>query len=298
MSAPNKSDSRAVDISVRIYACLLCMYPGAFRREFGAPMKQVFRDQCRDAWRRSRSLGLGLLWMRALVDLVRTIVTEHISSLREGGGLFGKFANTLRRDTPVRLAFLRVFIGATVAALVWSELLMLWSPRVYSSQVLVRASNPGKDAYFTRTQPKIMESYRLLTNVIVQLRLDEKLAQQANLPRFTMAETYGRLLRLITVKRTRLMDLYEISASSPDPAQAALIANAMAESYHQFEVEEEKRGKTSANVTVLNPARAEQKPTFPNYRAFFRWLTEGTLLAVLGGAAAAVLALRRRPALS
>src|SRR5271155_2043795 len=74
-----------------------------------------------------------------------------------------------------------------------STLLTIWLPKQYSSMVQIevnkddpevsvtgdgRSSAFSTDPYFLTTQFKIITSYRILTNVIAKLRLDEKLAQQ------------------------------------------------------------------------------------------------------------------------
>jgi hypothetical protein len=44
--------------SNQLYGWLLTAYPKRHREEYGPAMRQVFRDQCRDAWREGRGLGL------------------------------------------------------------------------------------------------------------------------------------------------------------------------------------------------------------------------------------------------
>ncbi len=43
--------------SVRLYRAALVVYPPAFRREYGTPMVQVFRDACREALRALPRMG-------------------------------------------------------------------------------------------------------------------------------------------------------------------------------------------------------------------------------------------------
>lgn len=45
-----RTESKAVELSCDLYLRLLNFYPRAHRQEYGAPMLQLFRDQCRDAW--------------------------------------------------------------------------------------------------------------------------------------------------------------------------------------------------------------------------------------------------------
>jgi uncharacterized protein involved in exopolysaccharide biosynthesis len=97
----------------------------------------------------------------------------------------------------------------------------------------------GTDPYFLTTQFKIIESYRILTNVIVNLRLDEKLARQNGSPqRWSIDATYDFLVRQLSVEQTRMTSLIEISVQNQSPELAASIANATADSYRQFRMEQ------------------------------------------------------------
>ena len=68
-------------VSDRIYRIILCLYPKAHRREFGGQMAQLFRDQCRDAWKIGRHAGLLKLWLRTLPDFGKTCLMEQISRI-------------------------------------------------------------------------------------------------------------------------------------------------------------------------------------------------------------------------
>ncbi len=59
------------------YAVVLHAYPPAFRREFGEPMSQAFRDVTRDACRRSGLAGLLRLWIVTLIDTSASVVTSY-----------------------------------------------------------------------------------------------------------------------------------------------------------------------------------------------------------------------------
>ena len=66
----------------RFYSLLLYAYPADFRREFGGSMRQVFRDQCRDAARRST------LWRfaaRAMADWFSTAARERAAAWWSAG---------------------------------------------------------------------------------------------------------------------------------------------------------------------------------------------------------------------
>ena len=130
-----------------------------------------------------------------------------------------------------------------------STLLTIWLPKQYSSmaQIEVQKDDPevsvvdmahqsgyGADPYFLATQFKIIESYRILTNVIVNLRLDEKLAQQNGEARWSMDDTFEYLKNRLSVDQTRMTSLIEISIRNQDADLAAKIANGVVESYRGF----------------------------------------------------------------
>src|SRR5690606_12071250 len=55
--------------SEALYRRLLGLYPSNHRREFGFWMEQVFRDLCRQAYRREGGRGLAKVWLRTFPDL-------------------------------------------------------------------------------------------------------------------------------------------------------------------------------------------------------------------------------------
>ena len=81
MSQP--ADPSAVARSRRLFERLLVVYPEAHRNAYGPAMAQLFRDQCRDAWRARRGWGLAALWLRVVPDLVKSSVGEHLANLKE-----------------------------------------------------------------------------------------------------------------------------------------------------------------------------------------------------------------------
>ena len=79
MAAPQAN--RVLTACDRLYRLLLVAYPPAFRREYAAPMAQVFRDSCREAERRCGLPGLARLWLATLRDLAVSAVVERFSEL-------------------------------------------------------------------------------------------------------------------------------------------------------------------------------------------------------------------------
>ena len=73
------SDRRLASISLTVYELLLHLYPEAFRRKYGREMLLVFRDQCRDAKRKSGVWGIVQVWMRSLLDIVVNACGERLA---------------------------------------------------------------------------------------------------------------------------------------------------------------------------------------------------------------------------
>ena len=63
--------------SERVYEALLCVYPKDFRAAYGPQMVQVFGDLCRAQRERTGLIGLALLWVRTVLDLLRTAASER-----------------------------------------------------------------------------------------------------------------------------------------------------------------------------------------------------------------------------
>lgn len=78
---------RWIEISRRVYARLLNLYPKEHRSEYGADMLQVFTDQCRSASQAGNGLGFIALWMRTLIDLGINVLREQFTSPHVWQGL-------------------------------------------------------------------------------------------------------------------------------------------------------------------------------------------------------------------
>jgi capsular exopolysaccharide synthesis family protein len=138
-----------------------------------------------------------------------------------------------------------------------STLLTIWLPKKYASTVRIEVQKDtpevsmlhpqaaysfgNSDPYFLTTQFKIIESYSIITNVIADLRLDEKLPEQLGLPRWTWDETFNYLSKMINVEQTRMTSLIEITVKNPSPQLAAAIANKIAECYRESRLEQWKQ---------------------------------------------------------
>lgn len=68
---------RIVAVSDRLYGLILKIYPREFRDEYGEEMAQTLRDQVRDSWTRHGAVGVAALWLRVVLDAIRSALAEH-----------------------------------------------------------------------------------------------------------------------------------------------------------------------------------------------------------------------------
>jgi hypothetical protein len=82
-------------ISCRLYELLLLAYPAEFRKEFGAPMAQLFRDCYRVERCRGSFVSIAGLWLRTILDTVESAPQEHLDNLRREKRLMKNLKNDL-----------------------------------------------------------------------------------------------------------------------------------------------------------------------------------------------------------
>jgi len=63
-------------VAARVYAALMCVYPGEFRRRYRDDMLDYFCDRLRDEKAHGRSVAR--FWVRALLDIAATAACEHM----------------------------------------------------------------------------------------------------------------------------------------------------------------------------------------------------------------------------
>ena len=110
---------RWINISRRVYARLLYLYPAGHRAEYGTDMLQVFTDQCRAANQAHTGLAFLALWVRTLIDLGINVVREHLTAPQGGlGGLEnGPIQPLPWKGVALVLAPGLIFFGSQVAQL-------------------------------------------------------------------------------------------------------------------------------------------------------------------------------------
>jgi hypothetical protein len=102
------SEAQFVTFSVRLYRALVAAYPAEFRREYGEPMVQAFRDSCRRAIQEGGGLALLALWGRIFVDTFKTILEEYAN-----GGI------QMTREKFIRLSGWALMLGALLLLVGW-----------------------------------------------------------------------------------------------------------------------------------------------------------------------------------
>lgn len=80
-TAPTRPQPKMITLSLFLYRCLFRLGPVAFRRGYGAPALQDFRQCCRDAYQKQGSLGVLRLWPMLLGETVRGLLAEYWTEL-------------------------------------------------------------------------------------------------------------------------------------------------------------------------------------------------------------------------
>jgi capsular polysaccharide biosynthesis protein len=319
-------ESKITALSQRLFERLLAAYPKAHREEYGAAMAQLFRDQSRDAWREARWWGLALLWLRVLPDLVKTSLLEHLSSLKGRKSMFEKISEVfLPRCVPIRIffgVFLAVFLLVFGAAAIITFIL----PESYASVARIKVEReapdvPGLagrreqlvyDPYLIQTEFEVIQSEMVLGKVIDLLDLNTVWGRKyQNGEKLKSAECIALLKHRMTLRPVRGTSFIEIRVYSEDKAEAAKIANAVAEVYRDYHrdkkwrvfatgiksLEEQAaiqgkhvasakekfdRLRSELNVPNPEPTPEELQARYPSYWAAKQeWETEVSLLKTL-----------------
>jgi len=250
-------DSAAVRFSGRLFQRLLVAYPKAHRREYGPPMAQLFRDQCREAWRRGRAWALTWLWLRVLPDLVKTSVLEHISTLKERKTMLARISTLLAPRSAPRFVFIAVFAVVFLLVVITSALITFILPESYSSTVRIIPSWTVNDRA-GQVEFESIPSDAVLGKVIADLNLNHAWGKEyAGGSPLKTSESLALLKARLEIRPLRATDLIEIRAFSHDPAEAAKLANAIADTYRQYR-------SSAFSVEIVDKAVPGLRPVRPN----------------------------------
>jgi capsular polysaccharide biosynthesis protein len=253
---PEFRTSKAMMWSLWVYQRLLAAYPRQHRKEYGAAMAQLFRDQYRDAWQWRRGWGLALLWLRTLPELAKTSLWERITSTKKRETMFKKAIGGTGEQSGLIGVFISVFLTVFLGVVLVVTLITFILPVTYVSRARIkverdvtdipgvgnRPSTSGNyDPYFIQTEFEVLQSERILDQVID--RLDLKTVWQKKYSQETMpkkSECRIMLKRMIEFRPTRNTSLIDINVYSDDKLEAARIANTIAEVYVDFRREQQK----------------------------------------------------------
>lgn len=300
-------------VSQKVYAWLLRAYPPAHRAEYGEAMAQLFRDQCRDAWREAGGWGLTKLWLRVLPDWVSTSIGERIAALNERKTMNDKLTNISRDRSAPSAIFISVAVAVFLITIIGATLMTFILPESFASTCRIKiekdlpevanGTNTANfyDPYFIQTQFEIINSQLVLSQVVATLNLNvewgKKYFAGETLKTTESIEILRGRMVLAPVRNTTII---AITVYSDDRNEAALIANTVADSYINWRLESRKQLATERNSSGQNlsppvlitdraePGRAPVKPNKP--LNIFIGGVAGIFLGLMAGGAAALFA--------
>jgi capsular polysaccharide biosynthesis protein len=259
--------SKAVERSCRLFRRLLVAYPKAHRDEYGAAILQLFHDQCRDAWVANRTRGLIGFWLRALTDLLKTSVWEHLSNAYRRKFMF----NLFRSRPKLLLVFVSVFAAVFLLTVAGSILITLLYPKTYGSEtkLLVRyapvqtPSALSSGPWSLAAELQVIQSDAVLGKASEMLGLRESWGKKYNngqpLAEADVESLLKRRLELIAVRNS---DIMEIRAFSDNPDEAATLANGVARAYLSLqaaELAQNAPAPAQRRVDIIQRASSELK---------------------------------------
>jgi len=263
--------SKTVERSCRWFRRFLILYPKAHREEYGEAILQLFRDQCRDAWRATRLRGVIVFWLRAIIDLLKTSTIEHVANIFRGKSMLSLFRPTFK---PLP-AFFRISALVFLPVFLASVIITYLKPDIYASTTRflishVAAKSPSDyDPHFAETQADIIKSHAVLTKVVEKLNLVN-----------TWKEKYGRLeasqaeailRKNLEIEDVRNTQIIVIEAFSEDPDEAAKLANGVVNAYREYLSEQlilsgslKVGASVDPVVTIFESAVPNPQPVRPN----------------------------------
>lgn len=293
---PERTESKAVELSCRLYQRLLKFYPRAHRQEYGPAMLQLFHDQCRDAWTARRTRGLIVCWLRVLPDLLKTSVLEHLSNLN-----WRKFMLFRPQLRPLAV-FCSIFTAVFLLTLFTSALIAFLTPDSFRStaQIVVEenlsgsqqpASSSGAD--FLQTEFKVIQSHVVLSKAIDALNLREVWGKKFNNGQpLKESDAEGLILHNLELNPVRNTKVIDVSTYSDNPHEAAQLANGVVEAYRAYEASRVDDGAVPQPrmVTIIQPGIQEQRPARPNRPLIIvMGIMIGSVLGSIAGAVSVVM---------
>jgi capsular polysaccharide biosynthesis protein len=258
---------KAVERSCRLFRRLLVAYPKAHREEYGAAILQLFRDQCRDAWAANRTRGLIGFWLRALADLLKTSVWEHLSNANRGKFMF----NLIRSRPKALIVFVSVFAAVFLLTVGGSIVITLLMPKTYGSEtkLLVRYAPVQTPSTFSSgpwslaTEVQLIASDAVMSKASETLGLRERWGKKYNNGKSLNESDVETIMKSrLEITTPRNTDIIDIRAFSDNPDEAALLANGVARAYLDFQAPELSPNATAPaqrRVDIIQRASSELK---------------------------------------
>jgi uncharacterized protein involved in exopolysaccharide biosynthesis len=235
---------------------LLRAYPSAHRADYGAAMAQLFRDQCRDAWREAGGWGLTKLWLRVLPDWASTSVRERIAALNERKTMNDKLASLARDRSTPRAIFFRVAAAVFLLTLTIATIVTFTLPAQYASESKLLLKFTGSSGFANNSveqqailfEVQMLCSFDLFASVANDLELNTIWGKRyANGISLKTPETTLMLQDRVTVARGRQSGVIQIKVLSDDKNEPARIASSLIHAYQNL----------SAKVHSVNDAADE-----------------------------------------
>lgn len=272
----DQPDNAFLRRSQRLYGWLLAAYPKHYREAYGPAMQQVFRDQCRDAWREARGWGLAMLWLRVLPDLLKTSFVERLSII-QGDSMSHRFARILGFQSNPRVLFLRTAVGVFVLIFGATAITTLLMPKRYTSEarLFVRyliTNNETSAAGKTPSAERRARGKRILDGEIQRIHSDavlERVVKAQDLEtkwantlakdqKLTTGEAVAMLRNRLKVHNPPGSPMIHFRVNSEDADEATLLAKAVVDAYLATHFKEAQLSRTDNSDRA---AMAEQRRT-------------------------------------
>lgn len=160
---------------------------------------------------------------------------------------FSDYWRVVKNRWPI---ILTIFVLVVTTAYFYTKTL----PKMYASSAVIKvdmekkdvdvfsASRQGFDPVFFSTQAEIITSKKVLNRVIKRFELQRRFSQMNGLPDgqlYTEDQSYVLLKRnMVNIQPFRNTNLMEIIVQTTDPAMCKMIANAIAEEYEVYRLED------------------------------------------------------------
>jgi len=189
------------------------------------------------------------LWLRVLPDLMKTAMTERLSNRGERKIMVKKTFGEIRQRPMLWVLFAVVAGGVFMMVLLAGTIYTFILPEAYASKARIKverqipdtAKAEGRpsmrgiyDPYFIRTEIEVIQSEKILDQVIDKLDLNTVWGNKYNLLKLKNSESRALLRRMIDVRPARNTSLIDITVFSGDREEAKRIANTTAEVFQTY----------------------------------------------------------------